>query len=85
MATDRDVRPSEFGGRPGLTQRAEDGHVLTASESQALLRSIDPSDPDTPIPAESQLISNTPGAQAGTVRNSRPQQVGPFKHGYGNP
>lgn len=29
-----DKRPSEFGGRPGLVQRVEDGHVITENESR---------------------------------------------------
>lgn len=43
MATNRDQRPSEFGGRPGLIQRIEDGHVPDEAERQMLLRKVDES------------------------------------------
>lgn len=38
-----DKRPSEFGGRPGLIQRQEDGHTPTPAEKQMLLRQPDQS------------------------------------------
>lgn len=43
MAGERDRRPSEFGGRPGLIQRLEDGHRLDVSEKHYLLRQPDSS------------------------------------------
>lgn len=42
--------PSEFGGRPGLIQREEDGHVLTPAEKLMLLHQTDPMDPDAYVP-----------------------------------
>lgn len=50
MASNRDERPTEFGGRPGLIQRASDGHVLTEAEKLMLMKQIDPMDADTPPP-----------------------------------
>lgn len=44
MPKDRDMRPSEFGGKPGRAQLAEDGHTITASEEMAAMYATDSTD-----------------------------------------
>ncbi|KJE25412.1 hypothetical protein FF36_00025 [Frankia torreyi] len=52
VSNKREMEPSEYGGRGGLTQRSTDGHYLTASEQALLIRreglAEAPFDPDAP-------------------------------------